>query len=500
MTLAGVAEIVLPRLGAATLQSVFLVTIVWALCRYMPRLGAAARCWLWWLVPVQLLVALIWPMPLGLPLLPSQQMIARIDNVAMRDAVAATAGAGHSGWPSILLLFWLAGVAAMAVSMLRSYQAARRCLAQSRPVGPSLVLDEYRRIGAALGLRTLPELRVSGAIDSPQLVGPLRPAILVPETQMAVARDELDMMLRHELMHWIRRDLWWGWLPALAQHAFFFNPMAHLAAREYALAREAACDAAVLSSHRHAPQDYARLLLRLGVAARPCAGMASASPTFQVLKRRLAMLQHAAAPSHAGMLGLSIAVAALGVVPYRVVARATVAPMSAVQVAAAAQSLTAPTPTAEGTRHPDDTEAPDARSRADGTALAGERGVGAGPRAPRGTEREEQAHRAARWQTELQAAQTRFDAEQRDAHARFRAEQQAAQASFQEELQAARINFDDEVRAARAEQQAQLEAQRADYEARRAQLQSDEEERATPTDLSGPAPSAADVFTDISGA
>src|SRR5688500_9285385 len=146
---------------------------------------------------------------------------------------------------------------------------------------------------------------------------------MLPAQRMpSLDADELDMALTHELTHLQRGDLWWGLLPALAQHVFFFHPLAHLAAREYAFAREAACDAAVLAGNPHCAGDYGRLLVRLGVATRPSAGLASASPTFLMLKRRLLMLQQNTSPLRASALALTIAVAIFGVVPYRVTAHA----------------------------------------------------------------------------------------------------------------------------------------------------------------------------------
>ncbi len=61
----------LGRLAWATLQSLPLGALVWALCRWLPRLGANARCWLWWLVSLQLVLGLCWPSPLKLALLPA---------------------------------------------------------------------------------------------------------------------------------------------------------------------------------------------------------------------------------------------------------------------------------------------------------------------------------------------------------------------------------------------------------------------------------------------
>jgi len=71
------------------------------------------------------------------------------------------------------------------------------------------------------------------------------------------------MALAHEMAHVARGDLWLGLVPSLARRVFFFHPAAWIAEREYAIAREAACDDAVLG-HRGADAfAYGRLLLRL---------------------------------------------------------------------------------------------------------------------------------------------------------------------------------------------------------------------------------------------
>ena len=89
------------------------------------------------------------------------------------------------------------------------------------------------------------------------------------QVALAVARKDLQSELRG-------REL----LPALAQHVAFFHPLVHVAVREYGVAREAAVDAAVVAGNRHCRGDYGRLLVRLGVAPKPGAGLASASPSL----------------------------------------------------------------------------------------------------------------------------------------------------------------------------------------------------------------------------
>lgn len=336
MALELVSEILLPRLLAATVQSTLFVVAVWALCKALPRLSAAARAGLWWLVALQLVVGVLWSSPLALPLLPAE-VVQPIQAAPAHVTVlsSTTSGALASppaalirpamqwSWSTTLAVLWLLGLAFMLARTLRGYLATRRLLDESRPCKDAVLLGALRLAAEAHGLREPPRLRLSSAIDSPQLIGPWNPVLLLPATpppSHSMHADELDMALTHELVHLQRHDLWWGLLPAAAQHLFFFHPLAHLAAHEYALAREAACDAAVIAGNRHCAHDYGRLLVRLGVAPKPSAGLASASPTFRILKRRLLMLQNTATTPRVVALLLTVAVAALGVVPYRIVA------------------------------------------------------------------------------------------------------------------------------------------------------------------------------------
>lgn len=321
-------EVLAGRLLATSVQTALLVALVWALCRGVRRLPAATQCGLWWLVALQAVVGLVWANPLELPLLPAAApavaAVAASGDILVVPATTMTvapAAAGGLAWPQALLALWLAGVLAMAVRTTRSWRASRQQVRASQPCRDDKLIAALRMAAEAHGLREAPRLRISAQIDSPQLVGPWRPVLLLPARQMqSMAADDLDMALTHELVHLQRRDLWWGLLPALAQHLFFFHPLVHLAAREYALAREAAVDAAVVAGSRHCRHDYGRLLLQLGVAPRPCAGLASASPTFLSLKRRLLMLQNTSPFPRLGAGLILAAVALVGVMPLRLVA------------------------------------------------------------------------------------------------------------------------------------------------------------------------------------
>jgi bla regulator protein BlaR1 len=315
---------ILAKLAWTSLQGALLAFVVWGVCRLLPRLPASVRCGLWWLVCLQLLVGLAWTTPVRLPLLsaPAMEVLpvpAAAQPVILETAAPVTVSPEKPfPWPLAVAGLWLAGVSVHLVLAARQLRSARSLVRRSEPVEEPWVREAFAELLRQADLRRDPELRVSAEVTTPQVLGLLRPCVLIPELGR-LSRPEISMALCHEIVHLRRGDLWLGWVPALAQRLFFFNPLAGWAAREYALAREAACDAEVLRRLGEAPQDYGRLLLRLGVA--PCrASLAGASPSFHNLKRRLQMLQQASEnPRRVGGWWLAALVVLTGVVPYRVV-------------------------------------------------------------------------------------------------------------------------------------------------------------------------------------
>src|SRR4029453_102188 len=123
--------------------------------------------------------------------------------------------------------------------------------------------------------------------------------------------------------------LWLGWVPALAETVLFFHPLVRKASREYALAREEACDAEALRLTGAEPGDYGQLLLAFGVTrAHGTAAALGASAHVHALHRRLTMLEHVDVSSPRGRTWLRVALCAVGLValvPFQVVAQAPAA-------------------------------------------------------------------------------------------------------------------------------------------------------------------------------
>lgn len=74
--------------------------------------------------------------------------------------------------------------------------------------------------------------------------GFLKPRVLLPEIELA--EEELRYIIRHELIHYKRGDLWFKLLSMLANALHWFNPAVYMASAVFADETELSCDETVL--------------------------------------------------------------------------------------------------------------------------------------------------------------------------------------------------------------------------------------------------------------
>ena len=358
-------------LGASIDGAVF-AAIVWLVIRFV-HLSPSTRTLLWWCAAAKFVLALTWTTPLALPLLPPAQAAAKS---ASAKAVAAETGVpadvwtrvstrvssrvgprlatrfalpgadrepaestmemsglsalarGLGEWRSFAALGWIGGLLLVAFVAVRRWSATASLVRSSTPASDEVVA-RTADLASRLRLRRVPAVRVTERIETPLVTGFVRPVVLLPGERFNVLNErQREMALCHELAHLKRADLWLGCVPALAERLFFFHPLAHLVSREYSLAREAACDAAVVETLDAAPHEYGCLLLALGVSRPQAGAAANAAWSFVHLKRRIAMLQElpSGPRSSRAVAVAAVAVAVLALLPLRLVARPGSAP------------------------------------------------------------------------------------------------------------------------------------------------------------------------------
>ncbi|WP_257979266.1 M56 family metallopeptidase [Corallococcus exiguus] len=361
----------------ASWQGALCALAVWLLARTLPRLPAALRAGLWWLVALKFVLTLGLPRPMPLALLPVESTTAQSQTVRVDGAQSQTPGRtvmvltapdatvlmrvspqgqtpAHVEGPSAgarvtsffkssvaslrahswtvggvwaLLVLWGAGVAWKVRGHVLAWRQVQGMRERARPLRHPVLEEEAEFLANEAGLRRPPTLLVSDEVVSPLAAGLVSPVIVLPAKALRdLPEDSLRMALAHEVAHLRRGDLWLGWVPALAETVLFFHPLARQAAREYALAREEACDAEALRLTGAEPADYGELLIAFGITRPPGSAAAlGASAHLHALHRRLRMLEHVDVVPTQPRRWLKGALFALGAVvlmPFQVVAKA----------------------------------------------------------------------------------------------------------------------------------------------------------------------------------
>jgi beta-lactamase regulating signal transducer with metallopeptidase domain len=173
--------------------------------------------------------------------------------------IAAAPSRGLGFW---FAMTWLLGAVGFAIPVLVGVLRSRRVMAVARDVEDGPLQAQFDRARALVGVSTPVALRVSPEVRTPMTGGVMHPMVLLPESALGWSDDCADAVLRHELVHVRQRDALRQLGSRLSVAFYWFHPLAWRAARLGALAREMACDEAVLRLGTR-PSRYARHLLAL---------------------------------------------------------------------------------------------------------------------------------------------------------------------------------------------------------------------------------------------
>ena len=144
----------------------------------------------------------------------------------------------------ILLVIWLAGSALSLayhawghVAFLR-YVKRWRVADAENPEIFAIFQQELTRLGICETVR----LEYVRGIKSPTLTGLFNSAVLLPSDCDNDNIEDLQFILRHELTHYKRRDLWYKFALVIVRSLHWFNPAVHLMAKQVNKDIELNCD------------------------------------------------------------------------------------------------------------------------------------------------------------------------------------------------------------------------------------------------------------------
>lgn len=157
----------------------------------------------------------------------------------------------------VIVAIWLVIAFARIFRIAHSAMQIRRIAKKAKPV-PSEAFTSLLRSG-----RRKIELCLSEEIDSPCVIGFLRPRVLIPEKiYIKLSNMELEQIIMHEVGHISRHDDWSNLLQKISLAIFPLNPVIAWLENKLCVERELACDECVLNA-TSARKQYAFCLTNL---------------------------------------------------------------------------------------------------------------------------------------------------------------------------------------------------------------------------------------------
>lgn len=244
------------------------------------RISAQAKCFIWMIFSVRLLIPATFSFALpqggGAPVQAAANVPLPSAVPAGTEAVAVTPPPTgtetlfqapverlyeHISVLEIVALVWLvvaAGFLAAHVAVYLFHVGFLRKRGEAVTDGALLSLLEQVR--EELHVKRSIRVLVCDKVDTPMILGLFHTYLILPH--LNVAPEQLAFILRHEMAHCKRHDLYVKCLLLLARSVHWFNPLVHIMAKKAALDLENACDDTVLTGKdRVYRREYGHVLL-----------------------------------------------------------------------------------------------------------------------------------------------------------------------------------------------------------------------------------------------
>lgn len=286
-----------------------LVILVLAFRGTVVRLFGVSFGYLLWLVPAARLAFSILPIQVQGAM--SALILPEFFH-APAGTIPSAATEPGSATTSIMVGIWLTGfLAAVVHGWLSQVRSSRQILGLSQPLEP-----EYRRkvddYCQRMGVFPAVEALYSPAVSAPLLLGLVSPRLVLPSFFFQTA-DEPELVIRHELVHFKRRDIAINLTVRLVRCVFWFNPLMYWAESRIRADQEVSCDYEVLDGESARKRRAYGLAMLSAAGPRTSPGVLGAGfvDTRTVMKERtLCVIRHRVhwARSLTGAVVLAVAV------------------------------------------------------------------------------------------------------------------------------------------------------------------------------------------------
>ena len=145
----------------------------------------------------------------------------------------------------ILAAVWAGGIVLFLLYHLTGYLLFKRSVLRfARPAADSRILTIFRDVKAEMNVSRAIGLLTCKKVQSPMMTGFFRPVLLLPDWDYS--DTELMLILKHELIHYQRRDIWYKLILIGTNAVHWFNPLVYLMTAVSNRDIEMACDSQLI--------------------------------------------------------------------------------------------------------------------------------------------------------------------------------------------------------------------------------------------------------------
>lgn len=212
------------------------------------------------------------------------------EQAELAEAVNSPVRSGVSMVWQNLWIGWLVAALILFVRKITIYQDFVKYIrAGCVEVADIDLLERFGKLVEQNQIKTTVELCTNNLISSPLLIGFFRPYIILPTADLP--STDFDYIIRHELMHFKRRDMFYKWLVQFTVCIHWFNPFVYLMSREIGRICELSCDEAVIrkldAQGRRAYGDTLLNVIGLGGSYKDSLASLTLNESRELLKERL---------------------------------------------------------------------------------------------------------------------------------------------------------------------------------------------------------------------
>ncbi|HET9217059.1 MAG TPA: ankyrin repeat domain-containing protein [Terriglobia bacterium] len=158
-------------------------------------------------------------------------------------AASEASAAGIDVWTRRIVFVWLVGVIVFLTRLAGGWLLSRRMLSSAAAVVTPVVVEALGRARNGLNFHRKVRLLSGEHIETPVVIGWLRPAILLPASALTgLSPDHLLAILAHELAHIRRHDFLVNGMQRAVECVLFYHPAVWWISGRMRVERERCCD------------------------------------------------------------------------------------------------------------------------------------------------------------------------------------------------------------------------------------------------------------------